>query len=72
MTPKQAAKIIGCSPQQVRTLIRKGTLWAKKVPTDQNQHGYTYNVDCQSVRAYAKRPQSQGWPRGQSWEFDKE
>lgn len=71
MTVREAAALIGCSLQQVRTLVRSGILRAKKVPTDTNQHGYEYQLHHTSVLAYSKKPQKQGWPRGQSWEYEK-
>jgi len=54
MRPSKAAKIIGCSAQNVRTFIRLGKIKAKKVNTENNQHGYEWDVDPKSVREYAK------------------
>ena len=64
VTPTQAARMIGCSPQQVCTLIRTGKLIAIKEETDCNQHGFRYFLSIQSVKAYAKKPQTKGFPRG--------
>ena len=62
MTPLQAAKLIGCSVSQVRTLCSTGTLKARKrsIPG-----GFYYDVDRQSAEAYRDAPQKQGYPRGQ-------
>ncbi len=62
MTPAQAAKVIGCNASQVRTLIRKGKLKARRVTMP---GGYYYELQLQDVRRYAKTKTS-GWPRGQS------
>ena len=66
MTPRQAATRIGCTPGQVRTLIRNGTLRARKVKSDANQLGYRWSVTEASVAAYAAKPQTGGWPRGEA------
>ena len=65
ITPKQAASIVGCSPQQIRYLIRKNILRATKVATDCNQHGYRYSIFAHEAERYAKQPQATGFPRGQ-------
>lgn len=61
MTSRQAAEYLGCSVSQVQTLCKKGLLVARRVsiPT-----GYRYDVDAHSVKAYRRRPQKKGWPRG--------
>ncbi len=66
MKPTDAAKIIGCSVSQVRTLCRNGNL-----PSTRKKilGGYIYDIPREAVLAYAKKPQKQGWPRGQSWEY---
>lgn len=66
MRASEAAAVIGCSVHQVRELIRRGQLRAKKIATHDNQHGYTYNVNSNDVQHYAARPASCGRPRGQS------
>ena len=63
MTPRQAAERIGCSPQQVRTLIRNGTLRATKVKNPYGV-GYYYQVNTSDVRRYRNRKQTVGYPRG--------
>lgn len=64
MSPTQAASIIGCTPQQVRTLIRTGKLKARKKPTTANQHGYLYEItEAEAVRV-RDTEQTRGWPRG--------
>ena len=65
MTIKEAATVIGCSPQQVRHLIRSQKLAAIKT-VDPIGYGYFYNVRPASVKAYAAKPQLKGWPRGVS------
>lgn len=67
MTPKKAAEIIGCSPQQVRTLIRVGKLRAVKVSLGVGGTGrefYQYEVHRGDVKRYAKSKQKVGYPRG--------
>jgi hypothetical protein len=64
MRPSEAAAVIGCTVHQVRALIRNGTLRAKLVPTQDNQHGYTYNVNANDVQHYAATPAQCGAPRG--------
>ena len=64
MTPSQAADVIGCSPQQVRTLIRIGKLCARKVVTRNNQHGYRYEISRKEAERYRNTPQGRGRPRG--------
>ncbi len=59
MTPNEAANILGCSTQQVRTLIRTGKLKAKKRKTDptlsgSNQYGFAYLLNLKDVRRLAK------------------
>jgi len=61
MIPNQAAAIIGCSPQQVRTLIRNGTLPATKLAI---LGGFVYEIAKKDVVRYARTPQKHGWPRG--------
>ena len=68
MTPKQAAKIIGCSTTQVRHLIRKGTIRATK---QLNDYGYTYQVSRKEAERYRDKPQTAGgWPRGESYTWE--
>lgn len=67
MTPSQAAHIIGCSPQQVRTLIRKGTIVASKLLQDPTVTGYPYTWTITPAEAIRIRDRvSGGWPRGKS------
>jgi len=63
MTPKKAAAVIGCSPQQVRTLIRNGMLRARMIKTDCNP-GYRYDVTSKEAQRYRDQPQGRGYPRG--------
>lgn len=67
MTPTEAAGIVGCSPQQIRTLIRTGKLKAKKTRRKKDSQGnwqWTYDISRSEARRYAKEPQKQGFPRG--------
>ena len=65
LSPRQAAAIIGCSPQHVRTLIRAGTLPATTRETQSNRHGYEYRVKSADAKRYRDVPQGKGFPRGQ-------
>lgn len=67
MTPKEAAKVIGCSPQQVRTLIRTGKIKATK---REGLRGVVYNVSLREATRYKNKPQTRGWPRGQLYELE--
>jgi len=61
MTTSQAAKAIGCSVGQVRTLVRAHKIHARKVQTP---HGtYYYEIEPREVRRYACTKPG-GWPRG--------
>ena len=62
MTPKEASEIIGCSPQQVRTLIRSGKLRATKIKAPGGRH--SYDLSKRVVNKYRDQPQSCGYPRG--------
>ena len=64
MTTSQAAKIIGCSPQHVRTLIRQGKLRADRRASTHNQHGYCYTIRLRDAERYRDKPQTRGYPRG--------
>jgi len=64
LTPKQAAVVIGCSPQQVRYLIYNKKIKAIKIKTDCNQHGYRFAIPKNEAQRYADKPQTVGYPRG--------
>lgn len=66
MTASQAAKVIGCTVGQVRTLIRQGTLKAKRVQSPYVPKGHYYNITPKEVERYRDKPQLCGFPRGQS------
>ena len=73
MTPKQAAAVIGCSPSQVRALIRTGKIKATKHLTPgSTTPGYYYTVTRREAERYRDTPQKQGWPRGESYEWVEE
>ncbi len=63
MTPAQAAVIIGCCKQQVRTLIRNGKLKAARRRSRNNQHGYIYIISREEAVKYRDRPIGRGRPR---------
>lgn len=58
---REAAAIIGCSPQQVRTLIRSGRLKATPVHTP---FGHYFELLRKDVEKYRDIPQLVGYPRG--------
>jgi hypothetical protein len=62
ITPSQAAEIIGCSPQQVRTLIRGGKIKAKKIYLPYG--GYVYTLTKEEAGRYASKEILYGFPRG--------
>ncbi len=63
MTPRQAAKIIGVSPQHVRTLIRKGVIEAREVE-DRNGQCVWEVTKVQAEKARDNRPKKTGRPKG--------
>lgn len=64
LTVAEAAAVIGCSPSQVRALIRNGKLRAKRVPTDNNQYGYEFRITRAQAEHHRDNPNPQGWERG--------
>lgn len=68
MSPAQAAVIIGCSPQQVRWLIRKGTIKAKRRKSLSKVKGapvWEYVItEAQAVQAKDHKKDGRGYPRG--------
>lgn len=67
MTVKEAAAIIGCTTQQICTLIRCGTLPARRVNRPSG-NGYTYSVTVFAAKRYRDKPTHGGYPRGRSRE----
>ena len=63
MTPAQAAKLIGISPQQVRTLIRNGAMKARKHNTG-IKPGFRYDISEKEAARVRSTKQTAGWPRG--------
>ncbi len=57
MTPKEAAALVGCSPEHLTLLTRRGKIKATR-------HGRSYIVNRRSAQAYADREQTRGFPRG--------
>jgi excisionase family DNA binding protein len=66
VTVQQAAKVIGCSPRQVRHLAQNGRIKAKKIKT---LGGYYWDLNPKSVLDYAGTIFG-GWPRGQSYKWE--
>ncbi len=64
MTPVEAAAVIGCSPQQVRYLIRTEKLSAIRLPIP---GGFVYAIQKCEVLRYRDNPQHGGWPRGRRY-----
>jgi len=65
MTVEEAARMLGCSIQHVRLLIRQRRIRAKRV--DGVPGGFRYNVNYRSVRAFRDRTanhKGRGRPRG--------
>lgn len=62
MTPREAAKVIGCSSRHVRHLIATGKLQArqKKLPWG----GWVYSIRPTEAVRFANIPQTRGYPRG--------
>lgn len=56
MTPTQAAKEIGCTPQYVRDLIRAGKIIAKKVESEYPFGGYHYWITPKEVQRIKNQP----------------
>ena len=67
MTPRQAAETIGCTPGQVRWLIRSKYLRATKITTNPLISGcdYRYSVGQKEAERYRDVVQTRGFPRGQ-------
>lgn len=64
VTSKEAAEIIGCSPQQVRTLIRNGKIPAKRKKNERNPAGYDLVILRTEAEKYSQTVPRRGWPRG--------
>ena len=56
MTPAQASKQLGISPQQVRWLIRKGYMQANRIETPGWGSGFVYDVTPQQLSQYVASP----------------
>lgn len=65
MNPRQAAKIIGISPQQVRQACRKGLIKARKVKLQNGSpNAYTYAISqAEAIRYKNNRPKRGPKPR---------
>lgn len=67
MTPRKAAKLVGCSTHHIRLCIRAGKIKARTVPTENNQHGYRYEISQREAERFRDAPTKPcGWPRGKS------
>ncbi len=60
LTASEAAKIIGISTPQVRLLIRRGKIRARKVRSKNNQYGYEYSITRAEARKYARSDRTPG------------
>ncbi len=63
MTATEAAMLIGCTPQQVRTLIRTKKIKAKRI---KYPGGYYYQIQKREALRYHNKPQTCGFPRGKA------
>lgn len=62
MTTREAAQVIGCTIQHVRTLIRAKRLKARRV---RNQYAYHWCIEPGEAERYRDTPLSgRGFPRG--------
>lgn len=64
MTPKEAAKIIGCSASYVRYLVFTGKIRAKRRLTHTNRYGHLLDISETEAERYKKIKHVRGWPRG--------
>lgn len=66
ITTKQAAVIIGCSVQHVRSLVRTNKLPATKVPLllYRGVTQYQYQILKTEAEQFARHKQTVGYPRG--------
>lgn len=62
LTTNEAAKIIGCSIQHVRTMIRSNKLNATKHPLP--TYGFYYTVPREEAERVRDMGQTTGFPRG--------
>lgn len=56
MTPRQAAKVIGCSPQYIRDLIRAGSVDARKIRDKYVPGAYHYDISSKEVARIKAMP----------------
>lgn len=63
MTPKEASKVIGCSPRHVRWLIKRGKIAAEVHPC---LGGFYYEVPDSEATRYRDYQPKGGFPRGRS------
>ncbi len=57
----EAAKLIGCSPSQVRVLLRSGKIKGQKWSTEIGEY---WTVNKHSTEQYRDTQQHGGYPRG--------
>lgn len=63
--PSEAARIIGCSVQNVRIMIVNGTMKAVKKPDPFKKEGHIYEIELQEINRIKNVVQTVGFPRGQ-------
>ncbi len=64
MTPKEAAKIIGCSDSHVRHLVLLGKIKASRRQTHTNRYRCLLDIPKEEAERYKNIKHVQGWPRG--------
>lgn len=63
MRPKQAAEMIGCSQSRIYTMLKSGSIKAKRKRSVDNRHGYIYDISSEEVMK-AKNDPNQRTTRG--------
>lgn len=60
MTPTEAAKKLRLSPQQVRYLIRNGSLAAKKLRHPLYKRGHIWDISEENLEKFKEKRRKQG------------
>jgi excisionase family DNA binding protein len=64
MSTAQVARLLGCSVQHVRKLVRTGKLPATRVLADTNKYGYRWQIRKEDAMKLLRNPYDIGRPRG--------
>lgn len=66
MKPTEAAKVLGCTKQHVRLLIRTGKLKAKRkvIKFPKGKKMYQWDISEAEIHRFQITPQTTGRPRG--------